>query len=340
MEYRYLGRSGLKISELTYGNWITHGSQVENDVATQCVQAALEVGITSFDTADTYANTAAESVLGEALAGERRESLEIFTKVYWATGPKGANDAGLSRKHIMESINGSLRRLRTDYVDLYQAHRFDPETPLEETMLAFADVVRAGKALYIGVSEWTADQIRAGRLLADDLGIHLISNQPEYSMLWRVIESEVVPASRDLGVSQIVFSPLAQGILTGKYRPGQAPPAGSRATDAKGGADFIARWMNEDVLGRVQGLAPIAAEAGLSMAQLGVAWVLQNPNVAAAIIGASRPGQVKENVAAVGVKLEPELLARIDEVLGDAVNTDPTWTSRRSPKGRPPVEPR
>jgi aryl-alcohol dehydrogenase-like predicted oxidoreductase len=340
MEYRYLGRSGLKISELTYGNWITHGSQVENDVATQCVQAALEVGITSFDTADTYANTAAESVLGEALAGERRESLEIFTKVYWATGPKGANDAGLSRKHIMESINGSLRRLRTDYVDLYQAHRFDPETPLEETMLAFADVVRSGKALYIGVSEWTADQIRAGRLLADDLGIHLISNQPEYSMLWRVIESEVVPASRDLGVSQIVFSPLAQGILTGKYRPGQAPPAGSRATDAKGGADFIARWMNEDVLGRVQGLAPIAAEAGLSMAQLGVAWVLQNPNVAAAIIGASRPGQVKENVAAVGVKLEPELLARIDEVLGDAVNTDPTWTSRRSPKGRPPVEPR
>ncbi len=340
MEYRYLGRSGLKISELTYGNWITHGSQVENDVATQCVRAALEVGITSFDTADTYANTAAESVLGEALAGERRESLEIFTKVYWATGPKGANDAGLSRKHIMESINGSLRRLRTDYVDLYQAHRFDHETPLEETMLAFADVVRSGKALYIGVSEWTADQIRAGRVLADDLGIHLISNQPEYSMLWRVIEAEVIPASRDLGVSQIVFSPLAQGILTGKYQPGQAPPAGSRATDTKGGADFIARWMNDDVLSRVQGLAPIAAETGLSLAQLGVAWVLQNPNVAAAIIGASRPEQVKENVAAVGVKLEPEQLARIDQVLGDAVNTDPTWTTRRSPKSRPPVEPR
>jgi len=340
MEYRYLGRSGLKISELTYGNWITHGSQVENDVATQCVRAALDVGITSFDTADTYANTAAETVLGEALAGERRESLEIFTKVYWATGPKGANDAGLSRKHIMESINGSLRRLRTDYVDLYQAHRFDPETPLEETMLAFADVVRSGKALYIGVSEWTADQIRAGRVLADDLGIHLISNQPEYSMLWRVIEGEVVPASADLGVSQIVFSPLAQGILTGKYLPGQAPPAGSRATDTKGGADFIARWLNDDVLARVQGLAPIAAEVGLSMAQLGLAWVLQNPNVAAAIIGASRPGQVKENVAAVGVRLEPELLARIDAVLGDAVNTDPTWTSKRAPKKRPPVEPR
>ncbi|GAB3263247.1 aldo/keto reductase family protein [Kineosporia babensis] len=340
MEYRYLGRSGLKISELTYGNWITHGLQVENDVATQCVRAALDVGITSFDTADGYANGAAESVLGEALAGERRESLEIFTKVYWATGPKGANDAGLSRKHITESINASLRRLRTDYVDVYQAHRFDVETPLEETMLAFADVVRSGKALYIGVSEWTADQLRAGRVLADDLGIHLISNQPEYSMLWRVIEPEVVPASQDLGVSQIVFSPLAQGVLTGKYQPGQAPPEGSRATDTKGGADFISRWMKDDVLTRVQGLKAVADETGLTMAQLGVAWVLQNPNVASAIIGASRPEQVKENVAAVGVKLEPELLARIDEVLGDAVNNDPTWTSRRAPKGRPPVQPR
>ncbi|GLY32816.1 aldo/keto reductase family protein [Kineosporia sp. NBRC 101731] len=340
MEYRYLGRSGLKISELTYGNWITHASQVGNDVATQCVRAALDVGITSFDTADTYANTAAEVVLGDALASERRESLEIFTKVYWPTGPKGANDGGLSRKHIMESINGSLRRLKTDYVDLYQAHRFDAETPLEETMLAFADVVRSGKALYIGVSEWTADQIRAGRVLADDLGIHLISNQPEYSMLWRVIEDEVVPTSRDLGVSQIVFSPLAQGILTGKYLPGQAPPAGSRATDTNGGADFISRWMKDDVLQRVQGLAPIAAEAGLSLAQLGVAWVLQNQNVASAIIGASRPEQVKENVSAVGVKLDADQLSRIDEVLGDIVNRDATWTSRRAPKGRPPVQPR
>ena len=335
MEYRYLGRSGLKISELTYGNWITHGLQVENDVAGQCVRAALDVGITSFDTADAYANGVAESVLGEALAGERRESLEIFTKVFWATGPRGATDGGLSRKHILESINGSLRRLRTDYVDVYQAHRFDVETPLEETMLAFADVVRSGKALYIGVSEWTAEQIRAGQELASGLGFQLISNQPQYSMLWRVIEDQVIPASRDLGVSQVVFSPLAQGILTGKYVPGQAPPAGSRATDTKGGADFISRWMKDDVLQRVQGLAPIAAEVGLSMAQLGVAWVLQNQNVAAAIIGASRPEQVKENVAAVGVKLEPELLARIDEVLGDAVTTDPTWTSRRSPSPRP-----
>jgi len=340
MEYRYLGRSGLKISELTYGNWITHASQVGDDVAGQCVRAALDVGITSFDTADTYANTEAEVVLGRALAGERRESLEIFTKVYWPTGPKGANDAGLSRKHIMESINGSLRRLQTDYVDLYQAHRFDRETPLEETMLAFADVVRSGKALYIGVSEWTADQIRAGRVLADDLGVQLISNQPEYSMLWRVPEPEVMPTSQELGLSQIVFSPLAQGVLSGKYRPGQAPPAGSRATDTKGGAGFISRWMKDDVLQRVQGLAPLAEQAGLTLPQLALAWVLQNPNVAAAIIGASRPEQVKENVAAVGVRLDRDLMAGIDAVLGDIVTDDPTWTARRAPQGRPPVQPR
>ena len=335
MDYRYLGRSGLKISELTYGNWLTHGSQVENDVATACVRAALDVGITSFDTADVYANTVAEQVLGDALAGERRESLEIFTKVYWPTGPRGANDSGLSRKHIMESINGSLRRLGTDYVDLYQAHRYDTETPLEETMLAFADVVRSGKALYIGVSEWTAEQIRAGQGLAAELGVHLISNQPQYSMLWRVIEGEVVPAAEELGLSQIVFSPLAQGVLTGKYLPGQAPPEGSRATDQKGGADFIARFLKDDVLERVQALKPIADDAGLSLAQLGVAWVLQNDNVAAAIIGASRPEQVKENVAAAGVRLEPELMARIDQTLGDVVISDPARTAQNAPARRP-----
>ncbi|MFS2032183.1 aldo/keto reductase, partial [Curtobacterium sp. CT11-45] len=237
MEFRYLGNSGLKISEITYGNWLTHGSQVENDVATQCVRAALDAGITTFDTADTYANTAAETVLGEALQAERRQSLEIFTKVYWPTGPKGHNDVGLSRKHIMESIDGSLERLQTDYVDLYQAHRYDHETPLEETMQAFADVVRQGKALYIGVSEWNAEQIRAGAALAKELGFQLISNQPQYSMLWRVIEGEVVPASKQLGLSQIVWSPIAQGVLTGKYKPGQPLPEGSRATDEKGGAD-------------------------------------------------------------------------------------------------------
>jgi aryl-alcohol dehydrogenase-like predicted oxidoreductase len=335
MEFRYLGRSGLKISSLTYGNWLTHGSQVENDVATQCVRAALDVGITSFDTADVYANGAAETVLGEALKGERRESLEIFTKVYWPTGPKGHNDVGLSRKHIAESINLSLTRLQTDYVDLYQAHRFDTETPLEETMQAFAQVVRQGKALYIGVSEWTAEQLRAGHALATELGIQLISSQPQYSMLWRVIEDEVVPTSRELGISQIVWSPVAQGVLTGKYQPGQPLPAGSRATDEKGGANMIKRFMNDDVLTRVQALQPIAAELDLTMAQLAVAWVLSNDNVAAALVGASRPEQVHENVKASGVQLTHDVLKRIDEALGDVVSRDPALTAQNAPAQRP-----
>src|SRR6185312_10361097 len=193
MEFRHLGRSGMLVSEISYGNWITHGSQVEEDAATACVRAALDLGITTFDTADVYAGTRAEAVLGDALEGQRRQGLEIFTKVYWPTGP-GRNDRGLSRKHILESIDGSLRRLKTDYVDLYQAHRYDFETPLEETMLAFRDVVRAGKALYIGVSEWTAEQICDGAALAKQLHVPFISNQPQYSMLWRVIESKVVPA--------------------------------------------------------------------------------------------------------------------------------------------------
>jgi aryl-alcohol dehydrogenase-like predicted oxidoreductase len=334
MDFRYLGNSGLKISEITYGNWLTHGSQVENDTATACVRAALEAGITTFDTADVYANTKAETVLGEALKGERRQSLEIFTKVYFPTGPCGHNDTGLSRKHILESIEGSLTRLQTDYVDLYQAHRYDHETPLEETMQAFADVVRQGKALYIGVSEWSAPQLRAGAALAKELGIQLISNQPQYSALYRVIEAEVVPASIELGISQIVWSPIAQGVLTGKYLPGQPAPAGSRATDEKGGASTVKSYLGDDVLTAVQGLAPIAAELELSMAQLAVAWVLQNPNVAAAIIGASRPEQVAENVKASGVVIPAELLTRIDEVLGGVMLTDPALTESNSPTSR------
>ncbi len=335
MEYRYLGNSGLKVSTITYGNWLTHASQVENDVAIQCVRAALDAGISTFDTADAYANTAAEVVLGEALKGERRESLEILTKVYWPTGPKGKNDTGLSRKHIMESINGSLRRLQTDYVDVYQAHRYDTETPLAETMQAFADIVRQGKALYIGVSEWTADQIRDGVKLSRELGFQLVSNQPQYSMLWRVIEDEVIPTSEELGVSQIVFSPVAQGVLTGKYVTGQPVPEGSRATDDKGGSDFVKRFLREDVLERVQALRPVADQAGLTMAQLAVAWVLHNPNVASAIIGASRPEQVTENVKAVGVSLAPELMALIDEVLGDVVERDANLTQDNAPAARP-----
>ena len=333
MEHRHLGKSGLKVSEITYGNWLTHGSQVENEVATACVRAALDAGISTFDTADAYANTAAEEVLGSALKDQRRESLEILTKVYWPSGPGGHNDSGLSRKRIMESINGSLRRLQTDYVDLYQAHRYDYATPLEETMQAFADIVRQGKALYIGVSEWNADQIRAGAGLARELGFQLVSNQPQYSMLWRVIEQEVVPVSEELGLSQIVFSPMAQGVLSGKYKPGAAPPEGSRATDAKGGAKMIGRWMNDDVLTGVQQLVPLAEEAGLTMGQLAVAWVLQNPNVASAIIGASRPEQVTSNVQAAGVTLKPELMARIDQALGSLAETDPAKTE--SPANRP-----
>ena len=335
MEFRHLGRSGLMVSEIAYGNWLTHGSQIEEDAAKACVHAALDEGITTFDTADVYAGTKAEEVLGRALKGVRRESVEICTKVYWPTGP-GKNDRGLSRKHIMESLHGSLRRLQTDYVDLYQAHRFDTETPLEETMQAFADVVRAGKALYIGVSEWTADQIRAGAALARELAVPLVSSQPQYSALWRVIEAEVVPACREEGLSQIVWSPVAQGVLTGKYLPGETPPVGSRATDtAGGGADFVRGWMSDTVLTRVQNLRPIAADVGLSMAQLAVAWVLQNDNVAAAIIGASRPEQVAENVRAAGVRLDEATMAAIDEALGDAVVTDPGLTAARAPRKRP-----
>jgi aryl-alcohol dehydrogenase-like predicted oxidoreductase len=334
MEYRYLGNSGFKISEITYGNWVTAASQVENDRAIASVHAALDAGISTFDTADVYANTGAESVLGEALKGTRRQSVEIFTKVFGPTGPKGHNDVGLSRKHILESIDGSLQRLGTDYVDLYQAHRFDHFTPLEETFQAFADIVRAGKVLYIGVSEWTAEQLRAGAALAKELGVQLISNQPEYSALWRVIEGEVVPASEELGISQVVWSPIAQGVLTGKYKPGQAHPEGSRATDEKGGADFIKRWLQDDVLQRVQDLQPIAQELDLSLAQLAVAWVLQNDNVATAIIGASRPEQVTENAKAAGVVIPAELMSRIDEVLGDAVERDTSITATRSPSQR------
>src|SRR5919112_1899936 len=322
MEFRRLGRSGLSISEISYGNWITHGSQVEEDQATACVRAALDLGVTTFDTADVYAGTRAEEVLGRALKGERREGLEIFTKVFWPTGP-GPNDRSLSRKHIMESISGSLRRLQLDYVDLYQAHRYDYSTPLEETMQAFADIVHSGKALYIGVSEWKASEIRAGWELARDLKIQLVSNQPQYSMLWRVIEDEVVPTCEELGIGQVVFSPIAQGVLTGKYKPGQDYPAGSRATDDKGGATMISRWLDDDVLARVQKLQPVADEAGLSLAQLAVAWVLQNSNVSAAIIGASRPEQVTENVKAAGIKLEDDLLRKIDEILEGVIERDP-----------------
>ena len=327
MEFRNLGKSGLRISEIAYGNWLTHGSQVERDAALACVRQALDVGITTFDTADAYAGTKAESVLGEALKGERREGLEVFTKVYFPMGQPGQNDHGLSRKHIHESINGSLRRLGMDYVDLYQAHRFDDQTPIEETMEAFAAVVRQGKALYIGVSEWNAEQLQEGHRLARELRIPFVSNQPQYNMLWRVIEGEVIPTSEKLGIGQIVWSPIAQGALTGKYESGQAPPAGSRATDALGGSDMISHWLKDPVLAAVQQLRPLADEAGLSMAQMAIAWVLQNSNVSAAIIGASRPEQVVENSKAAGVKLDAGLLDSIDDVLQPVIQRDPAMTT-------------
>ena len=334
MDYRRLGASGLKISEIAYGNWLTHGSQVEEDAARACVRQALDEGITTFDTADVYANTAAESVLGRALEAQRRESLEIFTKVYWPTGPGGPNDSGLSRKHILESIDASLTRLKTDYVDLYQAHRYDHETPLEETMEAFADVVREGKVLYIGVSEWTAEQIRAGHGMARELKVPLVSSQPQYNMLWRVIEAEVVPTCAELGIGQIVWSPIGQGVLTGKYLPGQAPPPGSRATDEKGGANFVRRFLRDEVLERVRELKPVAEEVGLSLAQLAIAWTLQNPNVSAAIIGASRPEQVTENAKAAGVHLDDDVLASIDKILDPVIERDPARTAASSPRTR------
>ncbi|MFT8396065.1 aldo/keto reductase family protein [Propionibacterium sp.] len=335
MEFRYLGNSGLKISEITYGNWLTHGSQIENDVAIECVHAALNAGITSFDTADVYANTKAESVLGMALAGQRRESLEIFTKVYWPTGPKGHNDCGLSRKHIVESIDGSLARLGTDYVDLYQAHRYDTETPLEETMLAFADVVRAGKALYIGVSEWTADQIRAGKALADELHVPLVSNQPRYNMISRVIEGEVVPTCKELGMSQIVWSPVAEGLLTGKYLPGHPVPIGSRAASSVGTALAQRILSDQTLLQRVQDLRHVAESLDLTMAELAVAWVLQNDNVSAALVGASSPEQITSNAKASGVIIPPDALMTIDSILGDSIERDPAMTARRAPLSRP-----
>ena len=332
MEHRHLGRSGLKVSEIAYGNWLTHGSQVEEEAALACVAAALDEGITTFDTADVYALTKAEEVMGKALHGIRRESLEICTKVFWPTGG-GPNDRGLSRKHIMESAHNSLRRLQTDYIDLYQAHRYDHETPLEETLRAFDDLVRQGKVLYIGVSEWRAEEIAAAVKIAGQLGLdRIVSNQPQYNMIWRVIESDVIPLCEREGIGQIVWSPIAQGVLTGKYLPGAAPPDGSRATDERG-SGFITHFLTEEILAKVQQLRSVAEQAGLTLAQLAVAWTLQNPNVSAAIIGATRPEQVRENVRASGVTLSAETMTELDKILGDSVVTDPAYTS--SPRSRP-----
>ncbi len=332
MEYRRLGSSGMYVSEIAYGNWITHGSQVEEEAAIKCVKAALDVGITTFDTADVYAGTRAEVVLGKALKGVKRESYELFTKVYWPTG-SGKNDRGLSRKHIMESVHASLKRLNTDHIDLYQFHRFDFETPLEESLSAFDDLVRQGKIHYIGFSEWTADQISQAISIQKQRGYTpFVSSQPQYSMLWRVIESKVVPLCIQEGIGQIVWSPIAQGVLTGKYLPGKKAPAGSRATDKKSGAGMISGWMRDEVLSAVQQLRPIADELGLSLSQLALAWALQNQNVSSVIMGATKPAQVKENVKASGVKLDADVMYRIDVVLGDIPERDPEKTQSPNPR--------
>jgi aryl-alcohol dehydrogenase-like predicted oxidoreductase len=322
----------MYVSEISYGNWITHGSQVEQEAAVKCVKTAFDLGITTFDTADVYAGTRAETVLGKALKGIRRESYELFTKVYWPTGT-GKNDRGLSRKHIMESCHASLKRLNVDHIDLYQMHRFDFETPLEESLQAFEDLIRQGKVNYIGFSEWTAAQISSALKIQDARGYsRFVSSQPQYSALWRVIEAEVVPLSRKEGIGQIVWSPIAQGVLTGKYKPGAKPPAGSRATDKKSGAGMISRWMRDEVLEAVQKLQPVADSVGLTMSQLAIAWVLQNDNVSSAIMGATKPSQVKENVKASGVKLDASVMSAIDSALGTLPERDPKQNISPNPR--------
>ncbi|WP_409175596.1 aldo/keto reductase family protein [Brevibacillus fortis] len=328
MEYRKLGKSGLSVSEIALGNWITHGAQVDDTTAQACVHAALDAGITTFDTADVYSETRAEAILGESLRGIRRESVELCTKVFHPTGT-GKNDRGLSRKHIMEACHASLRRLQTDYIDIYYAHRFDPTTSLEETFLAFSDLVRQGKVLYVGVSEWTAEQIKLGAALAKEYRVPFVASQPQYSMLWRVIEAEVIPACESEGIGQIVWSPLAQGILSGKYAPDKPMPEGSRAASTAGSPFFdklVGQWLQKEVLQVIERIKPIAQEAGLTLPQLAVAWVLQNQHVSSAIIGASSPEQIKENVKAAGVKLDPQVMKQINHMLASVAEFDPKKT--------------
>jgi aryl-alcohol dehydrogenase-like predicted oxidoreductase len=330
VRYRKLGDSDIDVSEISLGSWLTYGHGVERDQTEACTRAAFDAGITFFDTSNIYGVGAAETAWGEVLPDFDRSSYVLATKVFF---PMSESDSGLGRDQIHKQLDASLGRLRTDYVDLYQAHRYDHETPLEETMRAFNDLVRQGKVLYIGVSEWRAEEIAAALRIADQMGLdRIVSNQPQYNMIWRVIESEIVPLCEKEGIGQIVWSPIAQGALTGKYLPGAAPPAGSRATDGTG-SRFIAEYLTDDILGRVQQLRPVADEAGLTLSQLAVAWTLQNPTVSAAIVGASRPEQVRENVRASGVRLDPAVLARIDDILGPLVVRDPAQTT--SPAARP-----
>jgi aryl-alcohol dehydrogenase-like predicted oxidoreductase len=308
MRYRRLGSSDLDVSEISLGSWLTYGGGVPAAQAEACVAKAFEVGINFVDTANVYARGGAEAFLGNVLAGRQRDSYILATKLFFPMN----GDRGLSREQVFKQIDASLARLRTDYVDLYQCHRYDWDTPLEETMEALTEVVRQGKARYLGFSEWPADRIRAALELPDVE--KFVSSQPQYSLLWREPEHEIFELCTRNGISQIVWSPLAQGALTGKYRPGEAPPEGSRATSREMGW-AMDRFRDDDVLEAVQGLQPIAGRVGVTMAQLALAWVLREPNVASAIIGASRPEQVEENAAASGVELDDETLQQIDDAL-------------------------
>jgi aryl-alcohol dehydrogenase-like predicted oxidoreductase len=317
MRYRQLGDSDLEVSEIALGSWLTYGGGVGNDQAEACVEAAFAEGINFIDTANVYSGGAAESFLGEVLASRPRNSYVLATKLFF---PMDDDNYGLSREQVLKQIDASLARLRTDYVDLYQCHRYDEETPLEETMAALTEVVRSGKARYIGFSEWTADQIKAALDLSREKGYEkFVSSQPQYSMLWRVPEAEVFPLCKANGISQIVWSPLAQGALTGKYKPGEPPPEGSRATSDRMGR-MMGQWREDAVLEAVQRLVPIAERLDITMGQLALAWVLRESNVASAIVGASRPEQVHENAGASGIALDAGTLAEIDAALGDVVS--------------------
>jgi aryl-alcohol dehydrogenase-like predicted oxidoreductase len=313
MKYRKLGSSDLQVSEISLGSWLTYGVGVEKTKALACIDRAFELGINFIDTANVYGRGAAETVLGEALATRKRDSFVLATKVFF---PMSSSDSGLSRAQILKQMDASLKRLRMDHVDLYQCHRYDPNTPLEETMQALSDVVRQGKARYIGFSEWSPAQIEASLQIP---GVEkFVSSQPQYSLLWRRPEEKVIPLCAKNGISQIVWSPLAQGALTGKYDPNSPPPAGTRATSEEMGG-MMQRWLSKDVLEAVQKLKPVAKDAGLSLTQFSLAWILREPNVASAIVGASRPEQLNENAKASGAKVDPALFARAEEIVANAL---------------------
>jgi voltage-dependent potassium channel beta subunit len=316
MKYRKLGRTGLKVSEISLGSWLTYGNSVEKEAAASVIDKAYDLGINFFDTANVYATGEAEKLVGEALSKYNRESYVLATKVFWPMG-EGVNDRGLSRKHVFEQAHASLKRLGTDYVDLYYCHRYDPDTPVDETLRTIEDLVRQGKVLYVGVSEWTAAQIQEALQVADHYLLdRIVVNQPQYSMLNRYIEPEILPLSERNGISQVVFSPLAQGVLTGKYKPGHQFPQGSRALDSSSNT-WMGPFLQDEVLHKVEKLGGIASEMGITVANLALAWILRQPGVASAIVGASRPSQIEENVQASGIEITSEIESRIEEILNN-----------------------